>query len=69
MLKRICLRFIGVVKTATKLFPMKHLSEIELKNIGDRRGLILHGDDGKPSLLVFVGWTVTADTLLHLSHP
>ena len=47
MLKRIGLRFIGVVKTATNQFPMKHLSEIELKNIGDRIGLIFHGDDGK----------------------
>ena len=28
MLKQIGLRFIGVVKTATKQFPMKHLSEI-----------------------------------------
>ena len=51
MLKIIGLRFIGVVKTATKRFPMKHLSEIELENRGDRRGLIMYGDDGKPSLL------------------
>ena len=44
-LKRIGLRFIGVVKTATKQFPMKHMSEIELENRGDRRGLIMHGDE------------------------
>ena len=53
MLKRIGLRFIGVAKTATKRFPRKHLSEIELKNRGERRGLIFHGDDRKPSLLAF----------------
>ena len=53
MLKRIGLRFIGLVKTVTNKIFIKHLSEIEPENIGDRRGLILHGDDGKPSLLVF----------------
>ena len=31
-LKRIGLCFIGVVKTATKRFPMAHLSQIELVN-------------------------------------
>ena len=30
MLKRISLQFIGLVRTATKRFPMEHLSEIEL---------------------------------------
>ena len=52
-LKRIGLRFIGVVKTATKRFPMKHLSQIELVNRGDRRGLIMYDNDSKPSLLAF----------------
>ena len=53
MLKRIGSRFIGIVKTTTKRFPVKHLSEIELKSRGDTRGLILHGDDSKPLLLIF----------------
>ena len=52
-LKRIGLSFIGVFKTATKQFPMMNMSEIELDNRGDRRGLIMHGDDSKPSLLAF----------------
>ena len=52
-LKRIGLRFIGVVKTATKRYPMKHLSQIELENRGDRRGLIMYDNDSKPSLLAF----------------
>ena len=69
MLKRIGLRFIGVVKTAVKRFNTKHLSEIELDNRGDRRGLILHGDYGKPSLLAFFGWTANVNTLLHLAFP
>ena len=53
VLTRIGLRYIGVVKTVTKRFPMKHLSEIELENRGDRGGLILHGDEGKLLLLEF----------------
>ena len=53
MLKRIGLCFIGVVKMATNRFLMKHLYEIKLENRGNRRGLILHGDDGNPSLLEF----------------
>ena len=52
-LKRIGLRFIGVVKTATKRFPMKHLSQIELENGGDRRELIMYNNISKPSLLAF----------------
>ena len=53
ILKRIGVRSIGVVKTATKRYPMKHLSQIELENRGDRRGLIMYDNDSKPSLLVF----------------
>ena len=48
------LRFVGVVKTATKAFPLKHLSELELEKRGDREGLIFKGDDGRPELLAFV---------------
>ena len=53
-LKRIGLRFIGVVKTATKRFPMKHLSGLELRDRGDCVGLVSKGVDGQPSLLPFV---------------
>ena len=52
-LKKIGLRFIGVVKTATKRFPMKNLSELELENRGGRRGLIMYNNDSQPALLAF----------------
>ena len=51
-LKRIDLRFIGVVKTATHHYPMKALSEIKLVDHGDFRGLVSVGD-GSNSLLDF----------------
>lgn len=53
-LREIGLKFIGVVKTATKKFPMKYLSEIELEKRGDREGLVLKGEGGRPELLAFV---------------
>ena len=53
-LKEIGLRFIGVVKTATRRFPLTYLSNIELQERGDRSGLIMRGPDGEPSLLAFV---------------
>ena len=52
-LREIGLLFIGVVKTATKLFPMRYLSKIELVNRGDRPGIITEDADGLPSLLAF----------------
>ena len=48
------LRFIGVVKTSTKKFPMKHLSEIEMQSRGERSGCVMNGNEGEPSLLAFV---------------
>jgi Transposase IS4 len=48
------LRFIGVVKTATKFFPMAYLSQLELQVRGDRQGLITRDSNGCPSLLAFV---------------
>eukprot|EP00978_Attheya_sp_CCMP212_P007953 scaffold18506_cov37-Attheya_sp.AAC.1 len=48
------IRFIGVVKTATRHFPLAYLSNLELENRGDRSGLIHYGPDGLPSLLSFV---------------
>jgi hypothetical protein len=53
-LKRLGLRFIGVVKTATKQFPLAHLSGLELRDRGDHRGVVSKGIDGQPSLLAFV---------------
>ena len=34
------LKFIGVVKTATKMLPMKYLQSIELQKSGDKVGLV-----------------------------
>ena len=48
------LRFIGVVKTATKKFPMSYLSNLELVQQGDYKGLVARGTDGQPTMLSFV---------------
>ena len=48
------LRFIGVVKTATKKFPMSYLSNLELVQRGDYKGLVARGADGQPTMLSFV---------------
>ena len=48
------LRFIGVVKTATKKFPMSYLSNLELVQRGDNKGLVARGTDGQPTMLSFV---------------
>ena len=47
------LKFIGVVKTATKMFPLKHLQSIELEKRGDRVGLIRRKEEGDCDLLAF----------------
>ena len=47
-------RFIGVVKTATKKFPMSYLSNLELVQCGDYKGLVARGTDGQPTMLSFV---------------
>jgi Transposase IS4 len=52
-LLRIGLRFIGVVKTAKRPYPMKTLSSLELHNRGDSSGLLLNGPDGHPKMLAF----------------
>ena len=48
------LRFIGVVKMATKKFPMSYLSNLELVQHGDYKGLVARGTDGQPTMLSFV---------------
>ena len=53
-MKRLGLRFIGVVKTATSRYPVEWLSRKELVARGDRKGLVSHGTDGHPELLPFV---------------
>ena len=46
--------FIGVVKMATKKFPMSYLSNLELVQHGDYKGLVARGTDGQPTMLSFV---------------
>ena len=51
---RIGVRFIGVVKTATKTFPMAYLSSIELDEVrGHRVGVFLKSN-GAPSMMAYV---------------
>ena len=48
------LRLIGEVKTATKKFPMSYLSNLELVQHGDYKGLVARGTDGQPTMLSFI---------------
>ena len=48
------LRFNGVVKMATKKFPMSYLSNLELVQHGDYKGLVARGTNGQPTMLSFV---------------
>ena len=54
VLRMMGLRFIGVVKTATKKFPMSYLSNLELVQRGDYKGFVARGTDGQPTMLLFV---------------
>ena len=47
------LKFIGVVKTATKMLPMKYVQSIELQKSGDRVGLVRRKEEGDCDLLGF----------------
>jgi hypothetical protein len=53
-LRQMNLRFIWVVKTATKKFPMKFLQRIVLGNRGDRYGVVAKDPDGNVNMLAFV---------------
>ncbi|KAG7349008.1 transposase IS4 [Nitzschia inconspicua] len=53
-LQRNGLKFIGVVKTATKKFPMAYLQALELQGRGDIRGLVARDAEGDPSLIACV---------------
>lgn len=49
------MRYIGVVKTATKNYPMSHLSKVELKFKGDRAGVMAKDETSENlDLLAFV---------------
>ena len=53
-MKMMGLHFIGVVKTATKKFPMSYLSNLELVQYRDYKGLVARGTDGQPTMLLFI---------------
>ena len=38
--------FIGVIKTATKMFPFVYLNGLELQDRGDRKVLVTKDEDG-----------------------
>jgi hypothetical protein len=46
--------FIGVVKTATKRFPMAYLSNLEMQQRGERNGVVTRGADSATTLMAFV---------------
>jgi Transposase IS4 len=48
------LKFIGVVKTSHREFPLQHLQQVELSERGDRYGLVTRNQEGVPHLLSFV---------------
>ena len=48
------LHFIGVVKTATKKKPISCLSNLELVQQGDYKGLVARGTNGQSTMLSFV---------------
>ena len=48
------LHFIAVVRTATNKFPMSYLSNLELVQHGDYKGLVARGTDGQPTMLSFI---------------
>ena len=53
------LRFIGVVKTATKKFPMSYLSNLELVQRGDYKGLVAREPTGNQQCCHSYGWIGT----------
>ena len=48
------LHFIGVVQMATKKIPMSYLSNLELVQHGDYKGLVASGANGQPTMLLFI---------------
>ena len=54
VMKTMGLHFIGVVKMATKKLPMSYLSNLELVQCGDYKGLVARGTDEQPTMLSFV---------------
>jgi hypothetical protein len=53
-LKRLGFRFIGVIKTATKEFPISYLQGLELQRRGDRKATVFYNANGRPELFALV---------------
>jgi Transposase IS4 len=53
-LTKMQLRFIGVVKTATRKYPMHYLSNLVLYERGARHGVVAKDADGNVNMLAFV---------------
>jgi Transposase IS4 len=49
---RLC--FIGIVKTANRMYPNAYLSNLEMQSCGQHHGLIAKNVTGRPELLSFV---------------
>jgi hypothetical protein len=46
--------FLGVVKTATRHFPMAYMTNIEMQSRGEREGVVCRDKHGVPKLMAFV---------------
>ncbi len=53
-LQRMRLKFIGVVKTSTRRYPMNYLSHLHFHNRGDQHGVVAKDADGNPNMMAFV---------------
>jgi hypothetical protein len=53
-LKKLGFRFIGVIKTATKEYPMSYLQGLELQRRGDLKATVFYNANGRPELFAFV---------------
>jgi hypothetical protein len=53
-LKRLGFRFIGVIKTATKEFPICYLQGLQFQRRGDLKATVFYNTNGRPELFAFV---------------
>jgi hypothetical protein len=55
MMMRYGMGFIGVVKSASRQYPIPYLSQVELNNRGDRKGMVKRGGqtNSEPKMMAF----------------
>ena len=68
VLRMMGLRFIGVVKMATKNSQCPNWTNLELVQDGDYKGLVARGTDGQPTMLSSYGWIGIATISLQARH-